>query len=192
MLPHYCFPFLLSPLLKILELSTTQSNGGGVNTISALYLKRRFVWKGVLGGKVRWFLLDCGLTNSIGASSSWQKLSHQGMRESEEEIHPLMCDFILVGYTCGTGDICTDIYGKIQWHRALEKRICQRIFACTRSLERLLVQQLQQLPIGKLECVWRCWNNSNVYLPSHSTISALPLTLLRHPKNRSMLAETWS
>lgn len=119
-------------------LSTTQSRQGPVSAVSALYLKWRFVWKGVLMREFRCFWLDCRLTSGTSTSSSCQRLPHQGMRQSGQGFYPLMLDFTLGRYTFRTGDIYIGIYGKIQWYRAAAKWICLRLFTRARSLKKSL------------------------------------------------------
>lgn len=159
-------------------LSTTQSNQGPVSAVSAFYLKWRFVWKGVLMRELRCFLLDCRLTSGISTSSSWQRLPHQGMRQSGQGFYLLTLDFTLGGYTCGTGDISIGIYGKIQWYRAAAKWICLRLFTRARSLKKSLAAAAATSKSQAGVYRWQSWNSSSICLPSHSTVSALSLTLL--------------
>lgn len=130
------FSFSLPYPSEVLGLSTTEQSRTSKLYFSPL-LKVRISVEGCVDEGIKMLLVDCKLTKDSGASSSWQRLSHQGMRQSGQGFYPLLVDFILVGYICGAGDNYTGKYGKIQWQSS-SKMDLSKAFACARSLERLV------------------------------------------------------
>lgn len=76
------------------------------------------------------------MAKTTGASSSQERLSHQGRRQ-KGGIYSLMPDFILVGYICGAGDIYTGTCGKTVTLSSIRMDFSV-FFACAGSLTRLL------------------------------------------------------